>query len=57
MDLPPRQEQGIVTVNHRTLPEGLHPDTLAVREALPRSQWGEHCEALYMTSSFVQPDC
>ena len=53
MDLPPRQEQGIVTVNHRTLPEGLHPDTLAVREALPRSQWGEHCEALYMTSSFV----
>jgi len=44
-------------VNHRTLPEGLHPDTLAVREALPRSQWGEHCEALYMTSSFVQPDC
>lgn len=57
MDLPPRQEQGIVTVNHQTLPEGLHPDTLAVREALPRSQWGEHCEALYMTSSFVQPDC
>lgn len=57
MDLPPRQEQGIVTVNHRTLPDGLHPDTLAVREALPRSQWGEHCEALYMTSSFVQPDC
>ncbi|MRT20203.1 O-succinylhomoserine sulfhydrylase [Comamonas sp. CAH-2] len=44
-------------MNHRTLPEGLHPDTLAVREALPRSQWGEHCEALYMTSSFVQPDC
>ncbi len=40
-----------------TLPQGLHPETLAVREALPRSQWGEHCEALYMTSSFVQPDC
>jgi O-succinylhomoserine sulfhydrylase len=41
----------------KTLPQGLHPETLAVREALPRSQWGEHCEALYMTSSFVQPDC
>ncbi len=41
----------------KKLPQGLHPETLAVREALPRSQWGEHCEALYMTSSFVQPDC
>ncbi|WP_353234202.1 O-succinylhomoserine sulfhydrylase [Diaphorobacter ruginosibacter] len=41
----------------RTLPQGLHPDTLAVREAIERSQWGEHSEALYMTSSFVQPDC
>lgn len=41
----------------RTLPQGLHPDTLAVREAIDRSQWGEHSEALYMTSSFVQPDC
>jgi O-succinylhomoserine sulfhydrylase len=43
-------------VTHKTLPEGLHPETLAVREALPRSQWGEHCEALYLSSSFVQPD-
>jgi len=34
----------------------LHPDTLAVREAVARSQWGEHSEALYLTSSFVQPD-
>ena len=40
----------------RTLPQGLHPDTLAVREAIERSQWGEHSEALYLTSSFVQPD-
>ena len=39
-----------------TLPPGLHPETLAVREAVPRSQWGEHSEALYLTSSFVQPD-
>lgn len=40
----------------RTLPEGLHPDTLAVREAIPRSVYGEHSEALYLSSSFVQPD-
>ena len=43
-------------MTEKKLPAGLHPETLAVREALPRSQWGEHCEALYMTSSFVQPD-
>ena len=33
-----------------------HPETLAVRQALPRSQYNEHSEALYLTSSFVQPD-
>ena len=33
-----------------------HPDTQAVRESLPRSQYNEHSEALYLTSSFVQPD-
>lgn len=38
------------------LPDGLHPDTLALRRAAPRSHWGEHCEALFLTSSFVQPD-
>ncbi|MBL0085645.1 MAG: O-succinylhomoserine sulfhydrylase [Ideonella sp.] len=38
------------------LPDGLHLDTLAVREGLPRSQWGENSEALFVTSSFVQPD-
>ena len=27
-----------------------------MRQALPRSQYGEHSEALYLTSSFVQPD-
>ncbi len=36
--------------------QDLHPDTLAVRQALPRSVYGEHSEALYLTSSFVQPD-
>ena len=40
----------------RKLPQGLHPDTLAVRTALPPSQWGENSEALYLTSGFVQPD-
>ena len=37
-------------------PQDLHPDTLAVRQALPRSVYGEQSEALYLTSSFVQPD-
>ena len=32
------------------------PDSHAVRTAQPRSQYGEHSEALYLTSSFVQPD-
>ena len=33
----------------------LHRDTLAVREAVDRSQYGENSEALYLTSGFVQP--
>ena len=40
----------------RSLPPGLHPDTLAVRVGIERSQYGEHSEALYLTSCFVQPD-
>jgi O-succinylhomoserine sulfhydrylase len=40
----------------KSLPEGLHPDTLAVRTAVPRSQYGENSEALYLTSGYVQPD-
>ena len=40
----------------RSLPPGLHSDTLAVRQSVPRSQYGENSEALYLTSSFVQPD-
>ena len=31
----------------RTLPPDLHPDTLAVRVAIERSQYGENSEALY----------
>ena len=38
------------------LPEGTRLDTLAVREGLPHSQYGENSEALYLTSSFVHPD-
>jgi O-succinylhomoserine sulfhydrylase len=38
------------------LPTGLRRDTLAVREGLPPSAWGENSEALFLTSSFVQPD-
>ena len=38
------------------LPAGLSRDTLAVREGLPPSAWGENSEALFLTSSFVQPD-
>jgi len=38
------------------LPEGVHLDTLAVREGLPPSAWGENSEALFLTSSFRQPD-
>ena len=38
------------------LPVGLRLDTLAVREGLPPSAWGENSEALFLTSSFVQPD-
>jgi O-succinylhomoserine sulfhydrylase len=38
------------------LPPDARLDTLAVREGLPPSQWGENSEALYLTSSFVHPD-
>lgn len=33
--------------------QSYHPDTLAVRAGTQRSQFGEHAEALYLTSSFV----
>ena len=39
-----------------TLPADVRLDTLAVRQGLPPSQWGENSEALFLTSSFVQPD-
>ncbi|RZJ10418.1 MAG: O-succinylhomoserine sulfhydrylase [Rubrivivax sp.] len=40
----------------RTLPEGLRPETLAIRTGLPRSQHGEHSEGLFLTTAYVQPD-
>ena len=38
------------------LPGDVRLDTLAVREGLPASAWGENSEALFLTSSFRQPD-
>ena len=43
-------------MTQKKLPDNLHRDTLAVRVALDRSQWGENSEALYLTSGFIQPD-
>ena len=43
-------------MSQKPLPENLHIDTLAVRAAVDRSQYGENSEALYLTSGFVQPD-
>ena len=40
----------------KKLPEGLHIDTLAVRAAVDKTQYGENSEALFLTSSFTQPD-
>lgn len=39
----------------KQLPEGLRLQTLAVRAAVERSQYGENSEALYLTSGYVQP--
>ena len=43
-------------MTEKHLPDHLHLDTLAVRAAVDKSQYGENSEALYLTSSFVQPD-
>ena len=43
--------------NQNDLPQGLHLDTLAVRAAVDKTQYGENSEALFLTSSFTQPDC
>jgi O-succinylhomoserine sulfhydrylase len=38
------------------LPADVRMDTIAVREGLPCTPWGENAEALFLTSSFVHPD-
>ncbi|MGI9135382.1 MAG: aminotransferase class I/II-fold pyridoxal phosphate-dependent enzyme, partial [Rhodoferax sp.] len=40
----------------KKLPPGLQRDTLALRVALEPSQYGENSEALFLTSSFIQPN-
>ena len=42
-------------MNKQSLPAGLHLQTLAVRAAVERSQYGENSEALFLTSGYVQP--
>lgn len=39
--------------NQSNLPDDLHLETLAVRAGVHRSQFGEHSEAMYLTSSYV----
>lgn len=41
-------------MSQRPLHEGLHLQTLAVRAAVERSQYGENSEALFLTSGYVQ---
>ena len=43
-------------MSQHPLPDNLHIDTLAVRAAVDRSQYGENSEAIYLTSGYVQPD-
>ena len=43
-------------MSQHPLPDKLHIDTLAVRAAVDRSQYGENSEAMYLTSGYVQPD-
>ena len=47
------KKKGIARV---ALPPDARLDTLAVREGLPASAWGENSEALFLTSCFVHPD-
>ncbi|WP_310613132.1 O-succinylhomoserine sulfhydrylase [Limnohabitans sp.] len=42
-------------MSQHPLPADLHLETLAVRLAADRSQYGENSEALYLTSGYVQP--
>ena len=44
------------TLPRKVLPADARIETLAVREGLPASPWGENSEALFLTSSFTHPD-
>ncbi len=51
MTAPPKKQ-----IPRVALPAGVRRDTLAVREGLPASPWGENSEGLFLSSSFVHPD-
>ncbi len=54
---PSEPEPNPKTVTQQDHPTPYHLDTLAVRAAVDKSQYGENSESLYLTSSFTQPDC
>jgi len=54
--MPLSEQFAKITMSQHPLPDHLHIDTLAVRAALDRSQYGENSEAMYLTSGYVQPD-
>jgi O-succinylhomoserine sulfhydrylase len=45
-----------MTIPRPDLPADARLQTLAVRDGLPPSPWGENSEALFLTSCFVHPD-
>jgi len=45
-----------VSIPRPDLPADLRLETLAIREGLPPSPYGENSEALYLTSCFTHPD-
>ena len=55
-DSKPTDKRAPYRIPRVQLPADVRLDTLAVREGLPPSAWGENSEALFVTSSFVQPD-
>jgi O-succinylhomoserine sulfhydrylase len=54
--MPLSEQFAKINMSQHPLPDNLHIDTLAVRAASDRSQYGENSEAMYLTSGYVQPD-
>jgi len=54
--MPLSEQFAKINMSQHPLPDNLHIDTLAVRAASYRSQYGENSEAMYLTSGYVQPD-